>query len=366
MSRARDTRPDGLLGLRRRDESERTDLGSPLEMTGPMAEEAIASPLVEHPMPLRNAEDITSEDMIQSTLKALEEAAKKGVTFTPKLGASIADTSTVPVERRHALAYRSQGQHFPPAGHPTPVPEETMIVRRTPPNASPPEPARSPEPTERVAEDRDETSQCEQARGAPPLTAQTEPSLSDLLDSVDSDPMADPPLSRRDVPTRVPPLRRLRLLSHRNAIPLGIFAVIVAVGAISLFVMGRKPTERVAARRLGASPSTDSAVAPSEAAASAAARGSESEPSIASAPAAPLGVAVPTTSVSVSESVTSLAPIGPVAAPSAATTAGPGPSAVERPPVSKRAPKAAAPVLSSAPPLSKPPTENNTIMVKEL
>lgn len=227
MSRARDTRPDGLLGHRRSLENERTDPGWPPDMTDPGGTSVVVTPITEHLTPSGGG-----DDLIEETVKALEQAAERGVVFSPKAGASVADTTSVGIEKRNALAYWSKDQHSPVPGHPTPLPEETMIVRRTPADAPRSEHSSqtgtAPEPVQPAWENRLEASPAGSSVGA---------SLGELLDSVEN----EPPVSRRDVPTHVPPMRSLkRLLRPQTVIPVAVFAAIIAAGTFFIGLATRR------------------------------------------------------------------------------------------------------------------------------
>jgi hypothetical protein len=306
MSRPRDdTRPDGLKRPGRPVDSERgSHPGSPPETMinpGPRAASSIAASLPEHPTPVGSAVEAISEDLVDETVMAFERAAKKGVVFTPKAGASVPDTSSVGMDERHALAYWSGRRHSLRIGHPTPLPAETMIVSRTPANAR-------------------------------------------QLDSLRSDP-AD---CQRDVPTLVPPPKRLRaLLRPPIAVPIGVFmAVTVAGTLLVVLMMRRQPGDAGRAAEPLEGPAISESGAASTAIPSprapAATRSRESESAIAA--------------VGASESNTPPLPIA--VAPRA--------PAVDHPAASRHGPKPAAPLRSSGPPPTpKPPGEKN-VMVDEL
>jgi hypothetical protein len=310
MSRARDTRPDGLRHRIRRVDGER---GTDPEFPPPGSGEVI------------------SEDLVAETLKALEEAANKGVVFTPKTGVSIPDTSAVDTEDRHALAYWSGGRRSPQPGHRTLPPAETMIVSRTPVDG--PQRKHPSEPLPEVVE-------------------HANPSLGELLDSVGSDPA----VPQRDIPTLVPPGKKLlALLRDPVAVPIAVFVAVIVAGTFLIVFSVRRQTvdlgraaERLEAPAMSQSGSGSTAGPSSQAFKTA--RGTESASAV---------PADTTSAVAATSATASSAPPVPIAVV-------PRAPAVEHPSASRQGPKrVAAPARSSGPPAPKPSGEKN-IMVDEL
>jgi len=161
----------------------RTDPGPPPEMDN--ADDTVedaAEVAAEHRTPVG-----INEHLVDEAVEAFAKAASQGAAYAPKAGQNIADTTALDVEQRAAVAYRGKPRPLP-SGHPTPPPQEAIIVHTTPvaaPDVSPP------------------------PLSPPPPAVVKESTLSDLLDSVESEWLDEPaPSSQRDVPTYVAPIRR--------------------------------------------------------------------------------------------------------------------------------------------------------------
>lgn len=198
------THPDLAMGVA-------TDPGPPPEMDVAAHD---ARPQEQHRTPVG-----INEDCVDEAIEALTKAASKRVEYFPQSGRNVADTASLDVDDRVAVAYQGS-VHSLPAGHPTPPPQESIVVQKTPVlPVSAPAARRSPEPLA-VADE------------ASPLSA--------LLDSVDSDLERDwvrGGLSRapqRDVPTYVPPIRQGRRIIPAAKVSLG--AAITVAASIGIAV----------------------------------------------------------------------------------------------------------------------------------